>query len=527
MKSYGIEIAEGSKLSNVVIDFGPTYPVSPDAGEIFYHTLHGFSVFDGNAWKYMVKDDDQRFDDIGKAHSSTHSPNGQDALPTGAAVSLSPSSTNAAGSANSYSKSDHTHTITGFQPESSVLTSIAGLSGTGLVRKNGAGWAVDAATYLTANQNITVTGDATGTGSTSINLTLSNSGVTAGTYTKITVDAKGRATVGATLTSTDIPSLSWSKITSGKPTTLSGYGITDAYTKTQVDTSLASKANVATTLAGYGIVDAAPLTHVSDTSLHLSSTQSTWLNAVTATSTEVNYLSGVTSSVQTQLNAKQASIGYTPLNKAGDSILGSLSFPKDAGVGVKIENGYGWKDLIGDVSPRPGSSAAPTQKNFMSTIRGWAYAANDQFDCTFHVPHDYAPGTDLFVHAHWSHNGTTISGSLKIDLNVTYAKGHQQQVFATPKVLSINPTGLSISTTTQYYHRVDEVQLSTSGGSSTLLDTTQIEVDGIILISGTVSTIPSISGSSSGTNSPFIFTVDLHYQSTGLPTKNKTPNFYA
>lgn len=33
----------------------------------------------------------------------------------------------------------------------------------------------------------------------------------------------------------DIPDLDWSKITSGKPTTLSGYGITDAYTKMQVD----------------------------------------------------------------------------------------------------------------------------------------------------------------------------------------------------------------------------------------------------------------------------------------------------
>ncbi|UHH28285.1 hypothetical protein LUW10_20725 [Pseudomonas veronii] len=39
-------------------------------------------------------------------------------------------------------------------------------------------------------------------------------------------------------------------------TTLSGYGISDAYTKSQVDTSLSSKANSATTLSGYGITDA-------------------------------------------------------------------------------------------------------------------------------------------------------------------------------------------------------------------------------------------------------------------------------
>lgn len=41
-----------------------------------------------------------------------------------------------------------------------------------------------------------------------------------------------------------------------KATTLSGYGITDAYTTTQVDAALSGKANNATTLSGYGITDA-------------------------------------------------------------------------------------------------------------------------------------------------------------------------------------------------------------------------------------------------------------------------------
>ena len=85
--------------------------------------------------------------------------------------------------------------------------------------------------YLTANQNITVSGDATGSGTTTIALTLASSGVTAGTYnnaatahTPFTVDAKGRITAtGTAVTVTP----AWTSIT-GKPTTLSGYGITDA-----------------------------------------------------------------------------------------------------------------------------------------------------------------------------------------------------------------------------------------------------------------------------------------------------------
>lgn len=67
-------------------------------------------------------------------------------------------------------------------------------------------------------------------------ITVTNAGVaalkstgTAGTYVKVTTDAQGRVASGSnTLSATDIPSLDWSKITTGKPTTLAGYGITDA-----------------------------------------------------------------------------------------------------------------------------------------------------------------------------------------------------------------------------------------------------------------------------------------------------------
>lgn len=47
-----------------------------------------------------------------------------------------------------------------------------------------------------------------------------------GTYSKVTVNAKGLVTGSAALTATDIPNLDWSKFT-GFPTTAGGYGITD------------------------------------------------------------------------------------------------------------------------------------------------------------------------------------------------------------------------------------------------------------------------------------------------------------
>lgn len=59
--------------------------------------------------------------------------------------------------------------------------------------------------------------------------------VSEGVYPKVTVDSFGRVTAGELLAASDIPNLPWSKITSGTPTTIAGYGITDTYTKTDAD----------------------------------------------------------------------------------------------------------------------------------------------------------------------------------------------------------------------------------------------------------------------------------------------------
>lgn len=58
--------------------------------------------------------------------------------------------------------------------------------------------------------------------------TLIDNGVVPGTYPKVMVNTKGLVYGSAALKAADIPALPWSKIQDGIPTTLGGYGITDA-----------------------------------------------------------------------------------------------------------------------------------------------------------------------------------------------------------------------------------------------------------------------------------------------------------
>lgn len=76
-----------------------------------------------------------------------------------------------------------------------------------------------AATKLETGRNISATGDISwdiasfdGTSDVTAAATLAETGVVAGTYTKVTVDAKGRATFGDTLVASDIPTLDAAKI---------------------------------------------------------------------------------------------------------------------------------------------------------------------------------------------------------------------------------------------------------------------------------------------------------------------------
>ena len=68
-------------------------------------------------------------------------------------------------------------------------------------------------------------------------------------------------------------------------------------------------------------VDSKVSTHATDVALHLTTAQNTFLDAVTVSATEVNRLNGVTTNVQTQLDAK--------LNLAGGTMTGAITLAAD------------------------------------------------------------------------------------------------------------------------------------------------------------------------------------------------------
>lgn len=109
------------------------------------------------------------------------------------------------GGKGAYLALDGNQTVAGVKTFSETITgSVSGNSGT--------------ATKLATSRTLSVSGDATGSqsfdgsGSADIALTLANTAVSPGTYTKLTVDSKGRATAGTTLEAADIPTLTAAKV---------------------------------------------------------------------------------------------------------------------------------------------------------------------------------------------------------------------------------------------------------------------------------------------------------------------------
>ena len=279
----GLKLLEGSQIQNAAIAYGPSFPTSPDIGELFYKDttdvdgIIGMYVYDGTAW-VKLSDDNQL-----------------NAIISGTATAIN--------------------------------------------------YDVDFPTELTLNRPI-VDGELFYKTVTDVNgdaglYYYDDPNTTWVSVASPTVDA---GNVVGVLSTSNIPNLDWSKITTGTPTTLSGYGISDA---SGILTQLLTVDGAGSTLdadlldghdSNYFAIasDVSTLTsdfstHESDTALHLTAGQDAFLDGITVTSADINYLSGISSNVQDQLDSKQPLDGDLTAIAA---LTGTSGYLKTNGSGV-------------------------------------------------------------------------------------------------------------------------------------------------------------------------------------------------
>ena len=195
-----------------------------------------------------------------------------------------------------------------------------------------------------------------------------------------------------------------------------------------------------------------------------------------------------------------------------------LRSPKTAGTGIKIDldtPAFGWRDITAEVDTRGNGANDPSYSIYGATnMRQLQFSATTMQECfiVFHVPHDWVPGTSIHFHAHWSNATVTPNtGNVVWGFEYSFAKGFNQESFPTFQTVTV----VQASPATRYRHQVAE---------TVAVSVPTMEVDGLFLVRGFRDAANVLD---TCTDAVFLHTMDIHYQSTNLATRNKAPSFYA
>jgi hypothetical protein len=222
---------------------------------------------------------------------------------------------------------------------------------------------------------------------------------------------------------------------------------------------------------------------------------------------ELDRLDGI--SIEKLLNGKEriVEVEYNSYNPA-------ISSSKGDGIKLNIDNPrFGWHDMLSGITVDQGSQThKPTFSLFIGGIKKYRFAIGDESFHQYHIPHDYAPNTDIYIHTHWAVITPPTAGStVTWQFEATTAKGYSQAAFPT----TVTTTVTQGASSTPYTHHIAETILSGPG----LINKSDIETDGIILVK------TKLLNHNLGID-PFMLFCDIHYQSTGMPTANKNYNFW-
>ena len=337
---------------------------------------------------------------------------------------------------------------------------ITGGAGTGFLKADGS---VDTVSYLSGNQTITVSGDASGSGTTSINLTLANtavtpgtygsstlvpivtvdskgritnvstasisgaltftgevtgtgttgssttltlanSGVTAGTYTKVTVDSKGRVTVGANATTSDISEGTNLYYTDARVLSYLGANnyATQSYVTTQINNLVAGAPGLLDTLD------------------ELAAALGDDANFATTTATSLGNRLRVDTAAQ-GLTSTQQGYGRTNLGLGTAALFATGDFAT-AAQGTKADTAHGWGNHA-SAGYLTTSSAASTYVSLTGSYANPSWITSLAYSKLTGVPAFLTSYTETDTLATVTSRGSSTSTTLNLDGRVNIGNG--------------------------------------------------------------------------------------------------------
>ncbi len=200
----------------------------------------------------------------------------------------------------------------------------------------------------------------------------------------------------------------------------------------------------------------------------------------------------------------------------------TIVLPKTSGKGIQVDNTtptFPWHDLTGAIVVKLTGVGRPVFTTYKGNIEEYQFSINDKAEFTYHIPHDYVPGSDIHLHVHWSHISAAVTGgTITFGYELTCAKGHNQAPFGA----NIIGTIVATASATQYQHIVSEIQISAASPSGSQIDSDDLEPDELILIE----LFLNANNMTGATPDPFVHEMDIHYQSTNIGTKQKAPDFH-
>lgn len=194
-----------------------------------------------------------------------------------------------------------------------------------------------------------------------------------------------------------------------------------------------------------------------------------------------------------------------------------LVLPKTTTTGIKVDPTtptWGWREITSEIDARGSGANDPTFTVYTGTnfyAHQFSETTMQQVYVTYHVPHDYVPGTDIYLHVHWSNAAATPNtGNVIWGFEYSYAKGHNQAAFPASTTVTVTQA----CPATRYQHNIAE---------TTAITISELEVDGLIMVRVYRD---AADGGDTCTDAVFLHTSDIHYQSTNMATKGKSPDFY-